>query len=381
MKTVIIVGAGPTGLFVADQLLKSNSDVEVKLFDQMASAGNKLLVAGKSGLNLTHAKSNDEFSDNYFEDKKIFTKWLTQFNNEDLTDWVGELGIETFVGSSGRVFPVEFKAAYMLKLWMDRLKSHTNFKFYPKSNFTQITNSSVTINDEEISYSRLVLALGGGSWKKTGSDGKWTSILSDFGVSVKSFKSLNCGFNANISFEYMPVKYCDVSFDGNSIKGDLMFTPYGIEGSPVYYLSHFLIKKEKPVIKIDLCPDISLREVQHKIENKKSMSSKLKSFLSYEAIELIKATTTKEEFHSKEFMACAIKGLEIELLSPRDIDEVISTNGGVCMSEINDELQLKTNSNVYIGGEMLNWDAPTGGYLLQACFSQAYQIAKSILSN
>jgi uncharacterized flavoprotein (TIGR03862 family) len=381
MDTIVIVGAGPTGLFVADQLLNSGRDLEVKLYDQMSSAGNKLLVAGKSGLNLTHSKSIDEFSDNYFENKEIFSRWLEQFDNEDLTNWVADLGIETFVGSSGRVFPVEFKAAYMLKLWMDRLKSFPNFSFHPRSKFTQLSDSEITINDKNIAFTKLVLALGGGSWKKTGSDGQWIDVLAKFGLKVKPLKPLNCGFNAKLSFEYMPVKYCKVSYGENSIKGDLMFTPYGLEGSPIYYLSHFLIKDKRPVIEIDLCPDLCKREVAHKIESKKSMSSKLKSFLSYEAIELIKATTSKDEFHSKEFMARAIKALKIELTGPRDIDEAISTNGGVCLTETTDDLCLKSNRNIYIGGEMLDWDAPTGGYLLQGCFSQAFQISKSILAN
>ena len=384
---IVIVGAGPTGLFSAFLLLK-NSQHEVHLYDQMPSAGRKFLVAGKSGLNLTHSQNKLEFSKNYFNHHKLFLDWFEAFNSDDLVQWAAnDLGIETFVGSSGRVFPKEFKAAQMLKIWMDKLKSNEKFKFFPNSKLNQVNKESLVINNEIVEFDRCILALGGGSWKKTGSDGMWVNSLREHNIKINNFESLNCGFNIKWKDgflkpnERIPLKYIKAYYQGQSIKGDLMLTDWGIEGGPVYFLSHFIQEDRiSNELKLDLCPDLSVKNIDDKLNGKKSVSTKLKSFMDPNAIRLLKTMLSKDDFLNTDSLASHIKNLSLKLISARDIDESISTRGGVDMSEVNSSLQLKKLSSIYIGGEMLDWDAPTGGYLLQGCFTQGYIISKAIIS-
>ena len=391
MIKVVIVGAGPCGLFTAIELLKK-SEIQVELYDQQKSAGNKFLVAGKSGLNLTHSEQKETLSERYYEHSKLFLKWLNEFNNQDLVQWANELGVETFIGSSGRVFPENFKAAQMLKLWMDELKKSKNFSFHPNSILQDIDpiKKTVLINDEQVQYDHLVMALGGGSWTKTGSDGLWTEMFKKLNINIKEFYSMNCGFNTEWSesfqkqFEIMPLKYIKVRHGDIEIKGDLMLTPWGLEGTPIYSLSHSLQKQflkepsREVEIYIDLKPDLSLGQVEAKLRGKKSISTKLNAILSKEAILFLREQTSREDYLDEKIIANKLKHLTLKLVGPRSIEEAISTGGGVEMNEITDSLSLKKYSDFYVGGEMLSWVAPTGGYLLQACFTQGYVIAKSI---
>lgn len=384
MKTVIIVGAGPCGLFVATNLVK-NKNLKIILYDQMSGAGKKFLIAGKSGLNLTHSEESSKFTDKYFDHKDLFDEWFLQFNNADLVKWVNELGIDTFVGTSGRVFPKDFKAAKMLKIWMDGLKENTNFEFYPNSKCNGFDSDSVIINSQSISYDHLVFAMGGKSWSKTGSDGIWSNYFEQNGIELDPFYQLNCGFNIdwNSGFfdemELLPIKYIELSYGDHKIRGDIMLTKWGVEGSPVYYLSHSIITTEQSQkLYIDFKPDLSIDEIEKKLTGKKSNSTKLKQILSVEAQVLIKELTTKEEFLNPRLLAEKIKKVILPINSPRPIEEAISTGGGVSMKEVNSHLELSKIPNVYIGGEMLAWGAPTGGYLLQGCFTQGFIIAKSI---
>jgi uncharacterized flavoprotein (TIGR03862 family) len=391
MIKVVIVGAGPCGLFTAFQLLK-NPKIIVELYDKQKSAGNKFLVAGKSGLNLTHSGTIDEFCQNYYGDSNAFSKWLNQFNNDDLVKWANELGVETFVGSSGRVFPKEFKAAQMLKLWTEELKKSKNFSFFPNSSIQHISenSNSVTINEAVVDYDQLVLALGGGSWAKTGSDGVWSSLFKALKVQIDPFYSMNCGFNVNWSetfmkeFEILPIKYISIKHGDNQIKGDAMLTPWGIEGTPIYSLTHSIQNQllenpdVKPVVFIDLKPDLDRKQLAMKLKGKKSISTKLKSVLSEGSILLLRELTTKEEYLNEDVLIDRIKKLPMSLEGTRPIDEAISTGGGVNMKEISKKLSLIKYPNIYIGGEMLAWNAPTGGYLLQGCFTQGFVIADSI---
>jgi uncharacterized flavoprotein (TIGR03862 family) len=391
MRKVVIIGAGPCGLFTALELLK-NPDIKVELYDKQRSAGNKLLIAGKSGLNLTHSETIETLSQKYYEHSEVFLKWLNEFSNQDLIQWANQIGVETFIGSSGRVFPLQFKAAQMLKIWMDSLKKSENFGFFPNStlNFIDPAKKTVLVNDEEIEFDELVLALGGGSWSKTGSDGMWIETLKKINIRVQDFYSLNCGFNTKWSqsfsnrFEIMPVKYINVRHGETQIKGDIMLTPWGVEGTPIYSLSHSIQKEilengtDHLEIYIDLKPDLNLEQISEKLKGKKSISTKLKALLSGQAILLLRELTSKEDYLDEKIIASKIKNLKLKLTGPRPIEEAISTGGGVYMNEVTNSLSLKNYSNIFVGGEMLSWGAPTGGYLLQGCFTQGYIIAKSI---
>lgn len=385
MKKVIIIGAGPCGLFAATRLL-ANSNFRVELYEKKPSAGNKLLVAGKSGLNLTHSCSESEFVENYFEHSEVFHEWFSHFNNNDLVEWVNKLGIETFIGSSGRVFPKDFKAAAFLKIWIDSLKKNENFSFHPKSQFTDFDNKTVTINSTGHSFDHLIFALGGKSWKATGSAGDWVDSFKSKEIKVNEFFPLNCGFNVrwnNIfddGTEILPIKYINVKYGAHSMRGDIMLTRTGVEGTPFYFLSHYIQRsKERIPIFIDLKPDLKEIDILSRLTGKKSISSKLKSILSDSSIKLLKELTSKDVFLNTKLLASAIKNLELNLEDANDIDEAISTGGGICMNEVDKHLELKKIPNVYLGGEMLDWDAPTGGYLLQACFTQGAVIAKTII--
>lgn len=384
---VVIVGAGPTGLFIADQLIR-NPQIQVELYDRKSSIGNKFLIAGKSGLNITHSQLPEHFTKNYFNEEVRFKKYFEHFNNIDLIDWLNELGVETFVGSSGRVFPKEFKAAMILKKWKERLTSYENFQFFPNSHLEKVSPNSFFINGKEIAFDKGILALGGGSWPTTGSTGNWVELLTNLDIKVQTLKSLNSGFNVNwpkgflSRDERIPLKYIKASWNDKSIKGDLMLTEWGIEGSPVYYLSHFIQQDDcDGKLNLDLKPDLTREEVLRKLSGKKSTGSKLKTFLDENSIKLLKAITSKEEFLDPNTLIQKIKCFPLDLESARPIEEAISTSGGVCFSELNTDLSFKKYPNLLVGGEMLNWDAPTGGYLLQGCFSQGYIIAKSILNN
>ena len=389
MKKVVIIGAGPCGLFTAFNLLK-NKNITVALYDQKKSAGRKFLIAGKSGLNLTHEGDNLEFCKNYFDKKDIFFDWFKSFNHQNLIHWFHELGVETFVGTSGRVFPKNFKAAPLLKNWLENLKNNENFNFYPNHHFNSFNNNLVKVNDQLIDYDYCVFSLGGGSWSVTGSDGKWQDSFLKNEIRIKAFKALNCGFNIKwpkvflSEDERLPIKYIRASFDRDCIKGDIMLTHWGVEGSPIYYLSHFLQECEsskKKYVSLDLMPDISEEKLKGIFKGKKSHSSKLKSLLDTSKIRLLKSVLSKEEYLDTETLIKSIKSLKLILDSARNLEEAISTSGGVCFSEVRNDLSLKKFPKVYVGGEMLDWNAPTGGYLLQGCFTQGYIISQSISEN
>ena len=360
MKKIIIIGAGPCGLFTATKLLE-NPNIKVELYDHKASIGNKFLVAGKSGLNLTHSNRGDLFTNNYYNHKGLFDEWFKSFDNDDLINWTNSLGIETFIGTSGRVFPKQFKAAQFLKIWFDKLKESKNFSFHPHSCLSGFSGNEVKINGNIHEFDYLVMALGGASWPKTGSTGEWVKFFDYNDVSVNVFYSINCGFNYRWSQGFLsenstlPIKYVKLWYKDNSIKGDLMLTDWGLEGSPLYFLSHYIqIDDLGSDLRIDLKPDLTEVEIIQKLSGKKSISSKLKSILDENSIKLLKELTSKDEFLNIEKIASKIKNLNLRLKSSRPIEEAISTGGGVCLSEVSRELSLKKFPNIYIGGEMLD---------------------------
>ena len=398
-KHVTIFGAGPAGLFCAYQLVKKG--LKVSLYDHQGGVGKKFLVAGHGGLNLTHSEDLDAFSKRYGKDHLLFEDFLSQFSPQDLRDWCHELGVETFVGSSGRVFPVSMKSAEILFIWLDYLKKSPLFEIHLKHKLIDIDFENLkakiqTIDqkEREISADAFVYALGGASWKKTGSDGSWTKIFQEHQIECIPFEPMNCGFEKKWSnyfkekIDRYPLKNIGLSLNKQRVLGEMMLTPYGIEGTSVYALSREiredLKKNNQATVSLDLCPHWSEEKVYEQLQIRKKKVSKSaylnKAFkFSKQVNILLKEVLNAHQYDDDLILAKNIKALPICVDSIRPIDEAISTSGGVSWEEVDRHLQLRKYPHHFIIGEMLDFDAPTGGYLLQGAFSTAYVAAQKII--
>ncbi len=419
-KKVVIIGGGPTGLFAAYKLLEKGLTVE--LYDQMTAVGKKFLVAGHGGLNLTHSESLPTFTSKYGKDAARFKPWLENFSPKDLREWCQKLGVETFVGTSGRVFPQKFKAGEMLILWLKKLKENPKFKLFTKHRLQQIeTNNkkfeqennhpkatlifesehqkvSVPIFEKETA---VLFSLGGGSWSKTGSDGFWIEAFQTLDLSVAPFKSMNSGFECNWSphfknkAQFKPLKNISLSFQNQTSRGELMITPYGIEGGALYPLSGILRdeieRKQKSntetgaEVELDLYPDLNTEEIVERLSKprgKNSLSNHLRKKIKLGplAFSLLKDVSPKDIFKDNKLLANNLKKLPIQLFKIRPLEESISTSGGLTFNNLDDSLMISSLPGFFAAGEMLDWEAPTGGYLLQGCFSTAYHVSESIFS-
>jgi uncharacterized flavoprotein (TIGR03862 family) len=383
---IIIIGAGPAGLMAAQILAEKGFKVHV--YEQNKAAARKFLVAGNGGFNLTHSEEINSFIQKY--ESLDIQNIVRNFDNEKVVQWLAELGITTYVGSSGKIFPTKnFKPIQVLKAWLDRLEflgvtihyEHTFIDF--EDNFVYFKKSNKNL---KVKYSKLILAMGGGSWKKTGSDAKWIKILEEKNIEITPLQSANSGYNTPEKYHQLQGQYLKnikVSFEEISKIGEVVFTKYGVEGSPIYYMNRFTRKHEFPLtINVDLKPNLSESEILTELKGTAKISSILKRNLklSTTAINLLK-TLDKESYLDIQNLAKTIKKFPIEVLSFRPIDEVISTSGGVSFSELNSNLELKKFPNVYCVGEMIDWEAPTGGYLLQACFSTGFWVGNSIVNS
>ncbi len=383
-KKICVIGTGPAGLMAGTTLLERG--YEVHFFDHKKAAGRKFLVAGHGGFNLTHSESSTIFIEKFTH--PFIQSAFTNFDNFTWINWLKNIGIETFTGSSGKIFPLKgIKPIEVLSAWMERITQigglfHFSHKFVDFNEKEVIfTKNSAKI---EHSYDFLILAMGGNSWKKTGSTGEWKDLLIKKGVICEKFESSNSGFelaqwNELSELEGQTIKNIEASYGSHSKKGDIVISKYGLEGAPIYFLNKAYRENRNSLLSIDLKPTKTKEELQQVLKKAKNTTEGLKALkLSKATISLLKQKTTKEEYGSYLQMAENIKSLKFSPSSLRPIDEVISTIGGVSMDSIKESFELKTHPNVFVCGEMLDWDAPTGGYLIQGAVSTGFMVGNSI---
>jgi uncharacterized flavoprotein (TIGR03862 family) len=396
MTSIVIVGAGPAGLMAAEVL--SSKGLQVDLYDAMPSVGRKFLLAGKGGLNLTHSESADQFVTRYGARQAQVEPMLASFGADDIRTWATGLGIETFVGTSGRVFPKDMKAAPLLRSWLHRLRA-AGVRFHMRHKWTGWNAAGELVFDApqgttSVACTSAILALGGASWKRLGSDGAWVDLLKTRGVDIAPLVPSNCGFDVAVPwsehfksrFAGQPLK--TVAIDGR--RGEFVITESGVEGSLIYALSSQLrdemAANGSSTFHLDLLPDFSLERVQREINHprgSKSLSSHLKSRLGLDGVKmgLLYELLPKDQMGNAAQLAMACKDLTIRLGSTRPIDEAISTAGGVRFESMTDGLMLKQIAGVFCAGEMLDWEAPTGGYLLTACMASGKRAAEGVLTH
>jgi hypothetical protein len=390
-KTVSIIGGGTAAIALAAFL--NNQKFEVTIFEKNEALGRKFLVAGKGGFNLTNSEQIESFIERYTP-SSFLKKTLLQFTNNDLTDWLYSIGIPTFVGSSKRVFPKEgIKPIAVLKAIQTVLIENGVKIEYNKTWTGWGISNDLVFNDKELVESDYnIFALGGGSWKVTGSDGSWLSIFGKKRINTIPFQASNCAYNIIWENDFIlkhagaPLKNISISCLNKKQKGEVVITQFGLEGNAIYALSpeirSELKKQQKATIFIDLKPTLSCADIVTKLKKSKLKKTTeiLKSELKLSPVQigLLKTYISKEAFLNIDTLALKIKNLAFDIVNSAELDKSISTVGGVCLSEIDLNFQLNTIENNYCIGEMLDWDAPTGGYLLQACFSMGFGLAQHL---
>jgi uncharacterized flavoprotein (TIGR03862 family) len=388
-KTIAVIGGGPAGLRAAEVAAEAGAAVTV--YDAQRSVGRKFLVAGKSGLNLTNTAAPEAFAGVYSGPEMPAHFWrdcLAQFDNTALRHWAAALGVETFAASSGKVFPTQMKAALLLTRWVARLET-IGVKFLMNHRWAGLRPGqplTVFFQDDAAGHlhDSVVLALGGGSWPETGSDGGWVAILESLGVAVRPLHAANSGWECAWTpatrerAEGRPLQNLHVRAGDESAIGELMPTRYGFEGTPIYQLGRTLRAMQAPEIRIDFKPAHTVAQLVQKMESAR------RNFLEEARVRWKlpdAACAILEQFHgpfdSAEKLAVAAKDCHVPLLGPRPIAEAISSAGGVCWSELDENLMLKKLPGVYCAGEMIDWEAPTGGFLLQGCFATGTRAGKA----
>ncbi len=395
---IAIIGGGPAGLMAAEVLSQAGARVEV--FDAMPSVGRKFLLAGVGGMNITHSEPYPAFVGRYAERQADVATVLEGFKADDLCQWIHGLGIDTFIGTSGRVFPTDMKAAPLLRAWLKRLREqgvviHTRHRW---QGWSADGSLCITHPDGELKLNpdATVLALGGASWARLGSDGAWLPWLHARGVDIAPLQAANCGFEVAAwsdvlrdKFAGAPLKNVAMALAGASPRlGEAIVTAGGIEGSLVYALSAQIREQinldGQSTVYLDLLPNKAVDKVAaalSKPRGARSMAKHLHSALGIDGVKaaLLRELTDKATFDDPQALARAIKGLPIVLVRARPLDEAISTAGGVRFEGLDNGLMLKALPGVFCAGEMLDWEAPTGGYLLTACFASGRRAAEGAL--
>ena len=399
--TVAVIGGGAAGLMAAEVLSKHGFAVDI--YDAMPSVGRKFLLAGKGGMNITHSEEQNLFLSRYGQQRVFLEPMLQAFGASDVRQWMAGLGFDSFVGTSGRVFPTDMKAAPLLRAWLHRLRE-AGVKIHVRHRWTgwdaQGALTFATPDEKKVVHAdAVILALGGGSWPRLGSNGAWVSIFQQQGITVARLQAANCGFDTTWSehfssrFAGQPLKSVFVSFTDaqgqyHRQQGDFVVTQTGIEGSLIYALSRDLretINDQGHVIcHLDLLPHKNAQQILNALSKPKgsaSFSSHLRKQLNIDGVKagLLRECLSAEVFDQPEKLAVAIKAVPIKLLAARPVPEAISSAGGVSFDALNSDLMLHQLSNVFCAGEMLDWEAPTGGYLLTACFASGRHAALGVI--
>ena len=382
-RKIAIIGGGPAGLRAAEVAVGMGA--AVTLYDAKPSVGRKFLVAGKSGLNLTNSADFEDFLAHYSGRDFPVDRWrsyLKEFDNYHLSEWASGLGVDTFAAPNGKVFPFSKKAAPLLRRWVLRLREK-GVQFRMKHQWVGLEQQGNILQldfmqgDEPVSviYDAVILAMGGASWPQTGSTGTWVPILEAEGIEVVSLQSANCGWECEWTeetrelIEGKALQNLKVSAAGVTLTGELLPTKYGFEGTPIYTLGTELRKMDEPSIEIDFKPTFTEERLVAKMESARRDFYKeagLRWKLSEAACAIIRQYYG--EFDNAKALANAVKCCRIPLTEPRPIEESISTSGGVAWSDLNEDLMLNKLPGVYCTGEMVDWEAPTGGFLMQGCF-------------
>jgi len=393
LKTAAVIGGGPAGLMAAEVL--SQGGVRVELFDAMPSLGRKFLLAGVGGMNITHSEPFESFLSRYRARAEAIRPLLEAFSPTMLREWSHGLGVETFVGSSGRVFPKDMKAAPLLRAWLHRLRE-SGVRFHVRHRWlgwhdTGALCFATPQGELAVQADVAVLALGGGSWAKLGSDGAWVPLLARRGIEVAPLLPSNCGFDvvggwsahlksrfAGQPLKTVALRFTDAAGQGHERRGELMLSDSGIEGSLVYALSaplrDTIAAQGALTVQLDLAPDKTLERVISEVAHPRgarSLSSHLQSRAGIKGVKmaLLREILSPDQLNDPVKLAHAIKSLPLTLVVPRPLDEAISSAGGVRFEALDEKLMLRQLAGVFCAGEMLDWEAPTGGYLLNACFA------------
>jgi uncharacterized flavoprotein (TIGR03862 family) len=416
---VAIIGGGPAGLMAAE--VASRAGMQVHLFDAMPSVGRKFLLAGKGGMNLTHAEALDPFIERYGSRADVLRPVLEAFGPQAVRDWASGLGIDTFVGTSQRVFPADMKAAPLLRAWLQRLRHpenggppvvfHMRHRWQAWATYAPDTLQFAAPQGlQPVQARATVLALGGASWTRLGSDGAWVPWLQEQGVEVAPLRPSNCGFDvagsavrgifegwspyfserfAGQPFKSVAIRFTDSQGHNFHRKGEFVATTTGIEGSLVYAVSSLLrdeiARNGRATLHLDLMPDRSAEQVLAQVAHprgSRSLASHLKSRLRLDGIKmgLLQELLDQSTLHDPTLLAEQIKALPLTLLRPRPVDEAISSAGGVAFEALDERLMVRERPGLFCAGEMLDWEAPTGGYLLTACLASGVAAGQGVVA-
>lgn len=395
MRRAVVIGAGPAGLIAAETLARGGADVTV--CDAMPSPGRKLLMAGRGGLNLTHSEPLDVFLTRYGAAADRLAPAIRAFPPAALIAWAESLGQDVFTGSSGRVFPRAMKASPLLRAWLARLRDlgvdmrmRTRWRGWSADGALRFCDADGS--EQFVDARAVVLALGGGSWAKLGSDGAWMPFLAQRGVAMAPLKPANCGFETPWSehfrarFAGSPVKNAALVFAGRASRGEFAIAGYGVEGGAIYAraaeLRDAIARDGAAALQLDLKPDLDAATVVARLARRRAgetTSSRLRRTLGLAPVAVALLRDSGPLPQDDAALARRIKDVTLRLVAPAPMARAISTAGGVTFSDVDDAFQLRAMPGVFVAGEMIDWEAPTGGYLLQACFATGVAAARGAL--